>query len=741
MVFKAFLITLLLSAGLFAQEFDQRIADMEKAAHSNLITLSKVNYPGESKIDVTYYGLDLSVTYSPRNINGSVTINAKVDTTSIDNFFLDLQDVLTVTQVLLNGSATTYTHSNDELHIDLDRTYNQGEEFSVEVFYNGIPGSSGFGSFEFGTHNGNPVIWTLSEPYGTSDWFPCKDTPADKADSSDVWITVVESIIPVSNGTLENITVNGDGTHTYYWKNHHPIAQYLISLAMTNYHQYDTYYHYSPTDSMVITHYTYPETFNGIKTLLDETDDMIAVFSEKYGMYPFVDERYGHAEMQWGGAMEHQTCSSMGFWGRGVISHELAHQWYGDMITCKDWHHIWLNEGFATYSEGVYLEDKFGQNSYNQFIVGEMNSARNANGTIWVQNINSIGEIFNGARTYAKGSIVLHMLRGVVGDSTTFFNIMRAYSSDPILKYGVATTEDFQAVAESVYGQPLDYFFQEWIYGENYPVYNVWWSYVYVSGQTYRMYLNITQDVNSNPSYFTMPVQIKINTVLGDTVVTVFNNAQNQDFQFDVVGRPLSIVFDPDNWILKIVDSILPVELVSFTGRSENGNIILEWTTATEINNLGFEIQRSLDNNQFNTIGFVEGNGTSTERNEYSFVDEGFQGKIYYRLKQIDFNGTFSYSDVIEINGVTVTTIELEQNYPNPFNPSTKIKYQIADAGFVNLRVYDVLGNEVSTLINKDMQAGSYEVEFNASNLPSGIYYYTLNTGSYSQTKKMILLK
>jgi hypothetical protein len=370
-----------------------------------------------------------------------------------------------------------------------------------------------------------------------------------------------------------------------------------------------------------------------------------------------------------------------------------------------------------------------------------MNSARNANGTIWVQNINSVGEIFNGNRSYSKGGMVLHMLRGVVGDSTTFFNIMRAYSSDPVLKYGVATTEDFQAVAESVYGQSLDYFFQEWIYGENYPEYDVWWSYSHVSGQTYRMYLNITQDVNSNPSFFTMPVQIKVNTSLGDTVVAVFNNAQNQDFQFDVLGSPLSIVFDPDNWILKNVNSIVPVELISFSGRVENGKTILEWTTATESNNQGFEIQRSLDKSHFNTIGFVEGNGSTTERNDYRFVDEGIKGKVYYRLKQIDFNGTFSYSDIVEINGVTVTTIELGQNYPNPFNPSTKLTYQIGEAGFVNLRVYDVLGNEVVTLVNKEMQAGSYEIVFDAKNMPSGIYYYTLTAGSYKQTKKMTLIR
>jgi aminopeptidase N len=653
MIIRILFTFLLLSSGLFCQEHDQRIADMEKAAHSNLFSLSKVNYPGESKIDVTYYGLDLSVTNSPRNITGAVTVSAKVDTSSIINFFLDLQDVLTVTSVLLNGTATTFTHSSDELHIDLDRTYIQGEEFSVEVFYHGEPGSSGFGSFEFGTHNGTPIIWTLSEPYGTSDWFPCKDTPADKADSSDVWITVVESLIPISNGTLENITVNGDGTHTYYWKSHHPIAQYLISLAITNYHQYNTYYKYSPTDSMVITHFTYPESFNGLKPLLDETDDMMEVFSKKFGEYPFLDERYGHAEMEWGGAMEHQTCSSMGFWNTAVVAHELGHQWYGDMITCKDWHHIWLNEGFATYSEGVYLEAKNGQNSYNQFIIGKMNSAKNANGSIWVQDISSVGQIFNGARSYAKGSIVLHMLRGVVGDSTTFFDILRAYSSDPDLKYGVATTEDFQEVAESVYGQSLDYFFQEWIYGENEPTYTAGWSNTSLGSNQYRIDLNISQATNSNPAFFTMPVQIKIITSDGDTIVTVFNNQQDQDFDIIVNGEPTSIVFDPKNWILK------------------------------------------------NPVNIVTNIGDQTQPDDFG----------------------------------------LEQNYPNPFNPSTKIKYQIADAGIVNLRIYDVLGNEIATLINKEMQAGSYEVEFDASNLPSGIYYYTLNAGEFTQTRKMILLK
>ncbi len=651
-MFFRLLVSFVLFAGfLFAQDDYKPWIKSERERHSKSIELSKIQYPGDSKIDVTYYGLDLAVTNQPRNIKGSVVVNANVDTSSISTIFLDLRNELNVDSVWVNGLTTTFTHVSHKLNIDLDRTYTMGESFSVKVFYQGEPGSSGFGSFEFGTHSGTPITWTLSEPYGAPDWFPCKDTPADKADSSDVWITVADNFIAVANGTLISTTNNGNGTITYYWESRYPIAQYLISLAITNYQQYDTYFHYGVNDSMLISHYVYPESFTGIKNLLDETDDMIAVFSDRYGLYPFVNERYGHAEMEWGGAMEHQTCSSMGFWGRGVVSHELAHQWYGDMITCADWHHIWLNEGFATYSEAVYLEDISGKAAYDSQIQSEMNFAKTANGTIWVQDITNIGEIFNGARSYAKGATVLHMLRGIVGDST-FFDIMRAYSSDPAVSYGAATTEDFQRVAETVYSSSLDYFFQEWIYGEKYPVYNVGWNKSHVSGETYQITLIITQTVRPNPSFFTMPVQVKFNTSLGDTTVTLFNNQQVQNFQFDITGDPQSISFDPGNWILKTLQGITEVE-------------------------------------------------DATIPREYS----------------------------------------LEQNYPNPFNPITNIKFRISDFGFVSLKVYDVLGNEVATLVDEEKPAGNYKVDFSANGLTSGIYFYTLTAGNFKETKKMILMK
>ena len=654
MINKIFTIVLILSSILVAQNYEKPWVKAERENFVRMRELLKVTYPGDSKIDVTYYGLKLEVTSNPHYLSGSVIIGIKVDTSEINSCFLDLRNALTVDSILLNGVATTYIHSDNKININLDKTYFQGESFSVEVFYQGVPGSSGFGSFEFSSHNGTPVIWTLSEPYGAPDWFPCKDTPADKADSSDVWITVADNLTAVSNGTLESVTNNGNGTKTFYWKNHYTIDHYLISLAITNYYEYDTYFHYGQTDSMIITHFIYPEDFNSVKNYIDETDDMIEVFSNRYGLYPFIEEKYGHAEFGWGGGMEHQTCTSMGYYGlvhSSYISHELAHQWYGDMITCKDWHHIWLNEGFATYSEAVYVEAKNGKAAYDSYMASEMNGAKLAQGTIWVQDISNEGEIFDTHRSYQKGSCVLHMLRGIVGDST-FFHIMRAYSDAPNLKYGVATTEDFQAVAESVYGQDLNYFFQEWIYGENEPTYTIGWNKSLVSGDIYHITLNINQTVNTNPSYFSMPVQIKFNTNLGDTTVTLFNNAQAQNFQFDIVGNPQSIVFDPGNWILK------------------------NTTIVTDLDDVTIPVE--------------------------------------YRLKQ---------------------------NYPNPFNPATTIEFSLPKSGNVTLKVFNVLGKEVATLINGQVESGKHKVNFDASNLNSGVYFYRIDAGNFIDTKKMILLK
>jgi aminopeptidase N len=621
------------------------------------------DYPGDSKYDVKYYKLDITVYHTAQTISGNITCKAELVEPGVTEIYYDLANSLVIDSVLLNGNITTFSRGSDKLNIALNGTFNQEDVYTTVVYYHGTPGSNGFGSFTFGsTPAGQPSIYTLSEPYGAKDWWPVKDTPADKADSADVWITVSTSLIPASNGKLMAIVDNGNGTHTYKWKSSYPIAQYLLSMAISNYSQYTNYYHYSPTDSMPIDHFLYPENLNSNISQLDKTPGMIEIYSQQFGQYPFINEKYGHAEFGWGGGMEHQTITSMGGFSDGLISHELAHMWYGDAITCKDWHHIWLNEGFATYGAGVIQENWYGKPGYDNYIVSRMINAKNAVGSIWVQDITDVNQIFSSARSYSKGCVVLHMLRGIVGDST-FNNILRSYTADPSVAYGVATTEEFQSIAEIVSGLDLNYFFQEWIYGENYPKYSVVWSTQNISGNLYNLSLKISQNVNSNPAFFTMPIQIKVNFSSSDTLIEVFNNAQVQNFNVSVNGNPTSISFDPGNWILKNVNSVVA--------------------------------------------------GVEDEMNLSSF--------------------------------------SLDQNYPNPFNPTTTIEFNLPAASLnssevgtlinVTLKVYDILGREVATLLNEYKTAGRYEQVFDASSLTSGVYVYKLQVGDFISSKKMILLK
>ena len=533
----------------FSQNFEKKVG-------GNFLkedALLKVNYPGDSTIDIKYYFLNLNVTYNPNYLSGTVTIKASPAHNPLNSFFLDLQNQMKVDSILSNGNKVQFNHSDAKLNITLNRIYNINEEFEITIYYQGLPGASGFGSFEFQTHGNNePDIWTLSEPYGASDWFPCKDTPADKADSSDVWITVDNSLYAVSNGDLVGIINNPDNTATYKWTNKYPIAQYLISLAISNYTIYKNYFKYTEKDSMPVINYIFPENLESYKENLDKVPNMLRIMSNYFGLYPFIKEKYGNAEMGWlgGGGMEHQTVSSMSNFSETVIVHELVHQWFGDKITCRDWQDIWLNEGFATYGEMLYAEAINGDSAYKDFVSAEMARAKDAKGSVYVQDISSISEIFNGDRSYSKGGIVLHMLRGVVGDSV-FFRIMKTYSNDPKVAYGTAVTEDFQRNAEAVSGEDLDYFFNEWIFGSGYPKYRIDWSSASKGNDEYDVTINVNQTVNTYPSYFTMPVQIKISTLSGDTLVSFFNNQQDQQVNFLVKGNPILITLDPDNWILK----------------------------------------------------------------------------------------------------------------------------------------------------------------------------------------------
>ncbi len=553
----------------YAQESEEfqlkQLRLSEAQRYTTLARASQRATPGQEGFDVTYYKLDLRLSTSPNNLTGSVTMVATSIVGSLSSITLDLMNSMTVDSVLVANVRSNFTQpprasgTASSFSISLNRSYARGEVIATSVYYHGVPGSSGFGSFKFDSTGGKPWIWSLSEPYGSKDWWPSKDHPGDKADSVDVWVTCDGSFKVGSQGRLVDVVQNPDGTKTHKWQHRFPIATYLVSIAVANYSQVSGWFRYSPTDSMLVLNYCLPDFLSSAISSIPQTVDMLRIYSDLFGLYPFYTEKYGHSQFGWGGGMEHQTMTSLGNFGENLVAHELAHQWFGDMITMRTWPDIWLNEGFATYCVALYQERKYGQSAYRSYMNGQISSARSAVGSISVQDTSNVSRLFNGALVYSKGATVLHMLRHVMGDSL-FFRAMHQYASDPQFRFKTASTRDFQAVCEKIHGKSLAYFFDEWIYGEKYPRYQYQWETIQDESR-YRVRMTISQTTGtSTPVLFAMPLDVRLTGVGLDSTITVFNDTQSQTFMFSLPIEPSALQLDPDNWILKDASSVLAKE-------------------------------------------------------------------------------------------------------------------------------------------------------------------------------------
>ncbi len=546
------LLAVVLPLSSFAQEKKprdfRRDLSRKKAERYALMYLANASQTeNQTYYDVIYYDIDLDIDPTAETVSGSVTMTAGVVSDSLTEVEVDLLDNMTVSQVSGGGGPLSFTHSSDILTVTLPMTYYLGESFTIVIDYSGTPSAS-YGSFGFDTHNGAPMIWSLSEPYGARSWWPCKDIPADKADSVDIRITVPDTLIVASNGTLRSEVDHGS-TKTYYWHEEYPIVTYLVSVAIHPYTVFSHWYHYAPTDSMEVRYFVFPDHYTdpNLQANYALTVPMIELYADLFGEYPFLNEKYGHAEFLWGGGMEHQTITSLGWWGEYLIVHELAHQWWGDMVTCNSFHHIWLNEGFATYSEALWSEFTYGVEQYHQ----DMADAKYVGyGTIYVSDPSDFARIFDYGLSYLKASWVLHMLRHVVGDST-FFQTLKVYYADSRYQYGTVTTEQFRDFCEDVSGMDLDFFFHQWIYEEYYPMYTYNWSSQENAGQ-FEIDLNIDQ-LQTN-FIFTMPIDISIETASGETTLVVWDSLASQSFDLVVEEEPVAIYLDKEEWILRSVE-------------------------------------------------------------------------------------------------------------------------------------------------------------------------------------------
>lgn len=511
----------------------------------------------QTDYDVKYWELDIDVTdIGGQQVWGVVTMTSEAVVGNLTSIDYDYHYAMEVDSVKMSGSNVVFNHHSSILTITLDRAYSIGEQFTTVVYYHGHPPGGGFGSFTWETHSGQPIVSTLSEPEGAREWWPCKDMPHDKCDSADVLITVPVNLVGTSNGELVSNTDNGDGTRTFHWHISYPITTYLISLAISNYQSFTNWYIGLEGDSMPVTHYVYPEHYNNAVTDLSITPAAIAFYASKFGEYPFLNEKYGHSVFPWGGAMEHQCNTSYGsslirgdHYYDWILVHELSHQWFGDMITCDIWPDIWMNEGFASYCEALWTEHLNGYSSYVSYMTSN-NSVYDPSGPIY-----NPSELFDGNTVYNKGSWVLHMLRGVMGDSA-FFTGMYAYANHPQHQYGTITTREFQHIMEEPYGDSLGWFFDEWVWGMNRPTYVHSWMKEDKGNGQYEIFLHVRQTQSTPaPNIFTMPIRVypRINGI--DTVITVWNDARIADYRFIVVGNPTTMDFDKYTWILKSASS------------------------------------------------------------------------------------------------------------------------------------------------------------------------------------------
>jgi len=514
------------------------LAAWKRSALRRTRTLAAATTPNQAAYDVRWYDLDLTFTPAGSQVSGAVRTRATVVSGPIGTLDLDLYANMLVDAVTSAGVPATFSRVADVLTVNLDRAYGTGETVDVRVTYHGAPVA---GSFGYSITNGRQLIWSLSEPFGARSWWPCKDVPEDKADSVTIRFTVPTGLKTASNGKLVSSTDNGIQAVTR-WRESHPIASYLVSIASYPYTQTLDWYRPTPTDSMRIDFFNYPETAPSVAFVQSRVKDMLAAFSTRFGPYPFFDEKYGHAQFNFGGGMEHQTCTSLGSFAEFVVAHELAHQWWGDMVTCRDFHHIWLNEGFATYGEALWAESQGGPAAYHADLA--LNKFYGP-GTVWVPNDQDVDRVFDSNLTYDKGSWVLHMLRHVLGDAAFFASLAQYRASH---QYGTAVTEDFQAACEAASGRDLEKYFQQWVYGERYPVYRSDWSSAPAAG---GFDVTLTLEQRQSWQLFTMPVDVRIQTTSGPREFVVPDSLASQTFVLHVDAEPLSVAIDEDNWILK----------------------------------------------------------------------------------------------------------------------------------------------------------------------------------------------
>lgn len=563
-----------------AEHKAKRFVAKMRNSHSNAKIASYS--PPEDKYDLKFYHLNLNVERNSLFISGNVKSTAKVVAASLDSFAFVLHQNHTIDSVYVNGAKRNFVRRDSLVLATAGSAIAQNQLFDAVVYYKGTCPTGGGAAIGDGYNMdtspswGNEVTWSLSESLCAYQWFPCKQDLKDKIDSSWVFATTDSTNLVGSNGLLKNVVVIGNKKR-FEWKSKYPIDYYLISVATAKYKQYNLYAkpQYLAPDSIFIQNFIYDNAINNVawntqKTALNKIKQTIELESDLFGMYPFYKEKYGHCMAPLGGGMEHQTMTTLGFFDFEIDAHELGHQWWGDNVTCKAWKDIFINEGWASYTE--YLCDQYLPAISGTSASSKMNSVHNnvmsqPGGSCYFTNADTMDAsvIFDSRLTYDKGSAVIHMLRYAINNDSTFFNAIRSFQNT--YKGSTASVIEFKTFMETYTSKNFTQFFNQWYYGEGYPTFNVTWNQI---GNNFLIKSIQTQSMPSSVPLFITDIDYRVSrTAKPDTIIRLTHAQATENYSLSLTGTVTSVFLDPSNWILNKVVGPVKDNNLGLTGIDE----------------------------------------------------------------------------------------------------------------------------------------------------------------------------
>ncbi|MGA9118850.1 MAG: M1 family metallopeptidase [Bacteroidota bacterium] len=503
---------------------------------------------------VVHYKIEVSFDEAKKSVIGRTSITLIPFLPQLRTVDLDAEQ-LKIDRVTLDGKAQQFSVLPKELQVSLDKPYRRNDSLTLVIDYTCTPKH---GLYFIGPDTATPdeprQIWSQGEDMDNHFWFPCYDYPNDKA-TSELIATVRKSYVVLSNGRLVSVTEDKKhGTKTFHWKQDLPHASYLIMMAAGEYAVLR-----DSSGSVPLEYYVYPDRVDDARASFAETPKIMKFFNEKIG-FPYPWGKYAQVAIHnfMYGGMENTSATtlldeSIQLDSRtrvdqnavGLIAHEMAHQWWGDVVTCKDWRNIWLNEGFASYFDPLYIEASRGEDAFQFDMYHNQRSAINTDRSLGRKPIVSIGSYTS--NVYSRGSDVLHMLRHLLGDEL-FYDALRHYITK--YQYQSVETYDLKEAIEEATGQNLYWFFDQWLYNAGHPVFDV--SYRWSdTARAVLMSVKQTQKIDSLTGVFRVPVDIQVTTPGGTTTYSVGLHSRDTLLRFPCAEKPSLVLFDKGNWTLK----------------------------------------------------------------------------------------------------------------------------------------------------------------------------------------------